>query len=44
MAYDYPGDSLWAFVGSTIHRVVVAVAGKPWVGLEKEVVAAFAGD
>ena len=41
---DYPGDSPWAFVGGTIHRVIVDVAGDPWVDLEKEVQAAFARD
>jgi hypothetical protein len=41
---DYPGDSPWAFTGGTIHKVVVDVAGDPWVDLEKEVVAAFARD
>jgi hypothetical protein len=41
---DYPGDSPWAFVGGTIHKVIVDVAGDPWVDLEKEVAAAFARD
>jgi len=41
---DYPGDSPWAFVGGTIHKVVVDVAGDPWVDLEKDVAAAFARD
>jgi arylsulfatase A-like enzyme len=41
---DYPGDSPWAFVGGTIHKVVVDVAGDPWVDLEKELAAAFARD
>ena len=41
---DYPGDSPWAFVGGTIHKVIVDVAGEPWVDLEKEVAAAFARD
>jgi hypothetical protein len=44
VTYEYPGDLPWAFASSTIHRAVVDVAGKPWVGVEKEVVAAFAGD
>ncbi|MGZ6693213.1 MAG: hypothetical protein ACXVHQ_38155 [Solirubrobacteraceae bacterium] len=44
MTDDYPGDSPWAFVGSTIHKVVDDVAGKPWVDPGKEVVAAFAHD
>jgi hypothetical protein len=30
--------------GGTIHEVTVDVAGEPWVDLEKEVVAVFAGD
>ncbi len=41
---DYPGTSPWAFTGGTIHRVVVNVAGDPWVDLDKEVRAAFARD
>jgi arylsulfatase len=41
---DYPGDSPWAFVGGTIHKVIVDVEGDPWVDLEKEVAAAFARD
>jgi arylsulfatase A-like enzyme len=41
---DYPGAYPWPFVGGTIRRVVVDVAGEPWVDVEKEVVAAFARD
>ena len=41
---DYPGTSPWAFTGGTIHKVIVDVAGDPWVDLEKEVRAAFARD
>jgi arylsulfatase A-like enzyme len=41
---DYPGHSPWAFTGGTIHKVVVDVAGDPWVDLEKEAHAAFARD
>jgi arylsulfatase A-like enzyme len=41
---DYPGDSPWAFTGGTIHKVIVDVAGDPWVDLDKEVEAAFARD
>jgi arylsulfatase len=41
---DYPGDSPWAFTGGTIHKVIVDVAGDPWVDLEKEGQAAFARD
>jgi arylsulfatase len=41
---DYPGDSPWAFTGGTIHKVIVDVAGDPWVDLEKEAQAAFARD
>ena len=41
---DYPGESPWAFVGGTIHKVIIDVAGEPWVDLEKEGVAAFARD
>jgi hypothetical protein len=41
---DYPGDSPWAFTGGTTHKVIVNVAGDPWVDLEKEVQAAFARD
>jgi arylsulfatase A-like enzyme len=41
---DYPGDSPWAFVGGTIHKVTVDVAGEPWVDLEKELAGAFARD
>src|SRR3954451_16858687 len=41
---DYPGAYPWPFVGGTIRRVVVDVAGEPWADLEKEVVAAFARD
>jgi hypothetical protein len=44
VAYDYPGDMPRAFVGGTIHKVVVDVAGDPWVDLEKELAAAFARD
>jgi arylsulfatase len=33
-----------AFVGGTIHQVVVDVSGDPWVDIEKELVAAFARD
>jgi arylsulfatase len=41
---DYPGTSPWPFVGGTIKRAVIDVAGEPWVDLEREVVAAFARD
>ena len=41
---DYPGTSPWAFTGGTIHKVIVDVAGDPWVDLEKEVQAAFSRD
>ena len=41
---DYPGQSPWAFTGGTIHKVIVDVAGEPWVDLEKEAQAAFARD
>jgi arylsulfatase len=41
---DYPGTSPWAFTGGTIHKVIVDVAGDPWVDLEKEGQAAFARD
>jgi arylsulfatase len=41
---DYPGTSPWAFAGGTIHKVIVDVAGDPWVDLEKEVQAAFSRD
>jgi arylsulfatase len=41
---DYPGDSPWAFVGGTIHKVIVNVSGEPFVDREKEVQAAFALD
>jgi arylsulfatase A-like enzyme len=41
---DYPGDSPWTFVGGAIHKVILDVAGEPWVDLEKDVAAAFARD
>jgi arylsulfatase len=41
---DYPGTSPWAFTGGTIHKVIIDVAGDPWVDLEKEAQAAFARD
>jgi hypothetical protein len=41
---DYPGDAPWAFVGGTIHKVIVNVCGEPWVDREKQVQAAFALD
>jgi arylsulfatase len=41
---DYPGDAPWAFVGGTVHKVVVDVSGAPVVDLEKEMRAAFALD
>jgi arylsulfatase len=41
---DYPGTSPWAFTSGTLDRVVVNVAGDPWVDLDKEVRAAFARD
>ena len=41
---DYPGESPWAFISGTIHKVIVDVAGDPWVDLEKEVAAALARD
>ena len=41
---DYAGDAPWAFVGGTIHKVIVDVSGDPWVDLEKEAAAAFARD
>ena len=41
---DYPGSAPWAFVGGTIHKVVVDVSGEPFVDLEKEMAAAFARD
>jgi hypothetical protein len=41
---DFPGESPWAFTGGTLHRVIVDVAGDPWVDLEKEAHAAFARD
>ena len=41
---DYPGTSPWAFTGGIIHKVIIDVAGDPWVDLEKEVLAAFARD
>jgi arylsulfatase len=41
---DYPGKSPWAFTGGTIHKVIVDVAGDPWVDLEKEAQAAFERD
>jgi arylsulfatase A-like enzyme len=41
---DYPGDAPWAFVGGTIHKVIVNVSGEPFVDREKEVAAAFARD
>jgi len=41
---DYPGDAPWAFTGGTIHKVIIDVAGEPWVDLEKEGAAAFARD
>lgn len=41
---DYPGDAPWAFVGGTIHKVIINVSGEPFVDREKEVAAAFARD
>jgi arylsulfatase len=41
---DYPGDAPWAFVGGTIHKVIVNVSDEPFVDREKEVAAAFARD
>ena len=41
---DYPGESPSAFAGGRIHKVLVDVAGDPWVDLEKEAQAAFARD
>jgi arylsulfatase len=41
---DYPGTAPWAFTGGTLHKVIVDVAGDPWVDLEKEGAAAFARD
>jgi arylsulfatase len=41
---DYPGTSPWAFVGGTIRRATIDVAGEPWVDLERDIVAAFARD
>ncbi len=41
---DYPGTSPWAFIGGTIHRATVSVAGQPWVDLESELAGAFARD
>jgi len=36
---DYPGSAPWAFVGGTIHRVVVDVSGREYVDLEREALA-----
>ena len=33
---DYPGESPWAFVGGTLHRVRVEVSGEPYIDLERE--------
>ena len=41
---DYPGESPWAFIGGTIHKVVIDVSGEPMVDHEKEIAAAFARD
>ena len=41
---DYPGDAPWAFVGGTIHKVIIDVSGKPVVDLQMEATAAFARD
>ena len=41
---DYPGEAPWAFTGGTIRKVVIDVAGDPWVDLDKEAEAAFARD
>ena len=41
---DYPGTAPWAFTEGTLHKVIVDVAGDPWVDLEKEGAAAFARD
>jgi arylsulfatase len=41
---DYAGDSPWAFVGGTIHKVLIDVSGEPFVDLAKEAAAAFARD
>jgi arylsulfatase A-like enzyme len=41
---DYPGDAPWAFIGGTLHKVIVNVSGEAFVDREKEVAAAFARD
>ena len=41
---DYPGESPWAFVGGTIHKVLVDVSGDPFVDLAEEARMAFARD
>jgi arylsulfatase A-like enzyme len=41
---DYPGDAPWAFVGGTIHKVIVNVSGEVFADRENEVAAAFARD
>ncbi|HEY2310180.1 MAG TPA: arylsulfatase [Gaiellaceae bacterium] len=41
---DYPGDAPWAFVGGTLHKVVIDVSGEPFVDLAQEARMAFARD
>ncbi len=41
---DYPGEAPWAFIGGTIHKVIVNVSGAPFVDIERELVAMFARD
>ena len=42
IADDYLGDAPWAFVGGTIHRVVIDVSGEAFEDLAQEARAAFA--
>jgi hypothetical protein len=39
---DYAGDAPWAFVGSTIKRVLIDVSGESFMDLAQEARAAFA--
>jgi arylsulfatase len=41
---DYSGERPWAFVGGTIHKVVIDVSGDPFVDLAQEAKMAFARD
>ena len=41
---DFPGESPWAFTGSTINRAFVDVTGEPFIDLAKDAAAMFARD